>query len=126
MVYSIATKDCEISEKNLALLERYLYKLSDRISKFSTDLPLLYFVLRWQSKKDYYYGSIYLDLPKKRLYVNFQGKSIEEAIQLGFERIKKEVETYKGLHFTSDSEYYDHTNLEEILSKILSKRNRSI
>lgn len=126
MIYSISTKDCKISEKNLILLERHLYKLSDLISKFSSDLPLLYLVIRWHSKKDYYDGALFLDIPKKRLYAVFEGKSIEEAVQLGFERIEREIDTYKGLHFTSDSEYYDRSTLEEALSKILSKRSRIV
>lgn len=126
MIYSISTKDCKISEKNLTLLERHLYKLSDLISKFSSDLPLLYLVIRWHSKKEYYDGGIFLDIPKKRLYCSFHGKSIEEAIQLGFERIEKEVKNYKGLHFASNSEYYDHSNLKDVLSKIISRRNRAL
>lgn len=122
MIYSISTKDCKISEKNLTLLERHLYKLSDLISKYSSDLPLLYLVIRWQSKKDFYYGSIFLDIPKKRLFCSFYGKSIEEALELGFERIEKEIETYKGLHFVSDSEYYDRSTLEEALWTIFNKK----
>lgn len=122
MIYTLSSKGLQISEKNLVLIEKYLFKLSSLISQFSSDLPLLYLVIRWQSKKDFYYGSIFLDIPKKRLFCSFSGKSIEEALELGFERIKKEIETYKGLHFMSDSEYYDHLSLEEALWTIFNKK----
>lgn len=126
MIYTISAKGCQISKKNLVLIERYLFKLSDLVSKLSSDLPLFYLVIRWQSKKDFHYGSIFLDIPKKRLFCSFSGKSIEEALELGFQRIKKEVKTYKGFHFPSDSEYYDRSTLEEALFRILSRRNRSV
>lgn len=61
----------------------------------------------------YYNGTIMLRLPKKPLVAHIFGTTIDEAINIGFERLVKELETYKGEHFQGHSEYSNHRSIRK-------------
>ncbi|OGH17291.1 MAG: hypothetical protein A3C30_01665 [Candidatus Levybacteria bacterium RIFCSPHIGHO2_02_FULL_40_18] len=124
MKYTISTKLFRLSDKDY----KYIQKLAEKLLQFipfkDSDYPLLEIVLRKNKKKSlkvqplhgheaadnpvYYDGKLDLILPKKRLVSKMLGKTVDEAIKDGFDELFRELETYKGLHFGSDSEYYDH------------------
>lgn len=114
MIYRLTTKNCSISGFTKKIIDKNIQKLSHFLIHFQDDLPILSLVIRGNKRKNYYDGSITLQLPKKVLFASINGSNIDEAVLLGFERIKKELETYKGLHFNSNSKYYDHRSIKNI------------
>ncbi|OGH42235.1 MAG: hypothetical protein A3H79_03800 [Candidatus Levybacteria bacterium RIFCSPLOWO2_02_FULL_36_8b] len=124
MIYAVTAKRCEISKENLEMLEKHLNKLCKFLPFSSSDISLSSLVINWHKKKNYYDGSITLKLPKKLLYASFIGNSIEEAIQLGLDRIQKEVKTYRGFHMQNDSEYFDRNSINETKTgNMIKKKN---
>ncbi|OGH20760.1 MAG: hypothetical protein A3D74_05545 [Candidatus Levybacteria bacterium RIFCSPHIGHO2_02_FULL_37_13] len=124
MHYTITTKDCSLSEGLEKYLQVHIEKLAKFLPKFDRDLPLLDIIVRKHKKKSlkkagkkhidnpvYYDGTLKLILPKKPLVVKILGKTIEEATNLGFSHLLKELETYKGKHMSSDSEYFDRRSI---------------
>lgn len=121
MIYNISAKNCHLSKLTKENIEKNIINLSKYLSNFTEDLPLFFLLIRWHRKKDYYDGSIILRIPKKPLFATFKGDSIYESVQLGFERIRRELEEYKGLHFPSYSEYFDHTSLRKFNESLFLK-----
>jgi len=64
-------------------------------------------------------GTIKMVLPKKPLIVRFKKATIDEAVNIGFDRLFKEIETYKGKHFTNNSEFYNHDTIRKVGTGIL-------
>lgn len=138
MVYTIALKRCRLSDFAFKYIEEHVVKLAQFLSDFDPDLLLLNLVIRKHKKRRlnhisesvldrgetqigtanpkaeaplYYDGTIVLVLPKKPLIVHFLGQTLSEAVSIGFERLFKELDTYKGKHFPNDSEYFDHRSV---------------
>jgi len=140
MKYTISTKHCSLSDKNLKHIEKHVAKINHMLPNLDTDEAQLDLLLRENKKRRldhvrletfeedhtektieninpkasdpiYFDGTIRLVLPKKPLAVHLKGASIDEAINVGFERLFKEIETYKGKHYADDSEYFDHTTI---------------
>lgn len=140
MIYNITTKDFKLSDKELNYIERYIQKVTNYLSVPDSDLPLIDLIIRKYKEKRldhgdelisedpkvliidvypkfktpiYYEGRILLRIPKKPLVVNFCGGTVEEAVDIAFERIFKELEKYEGKHIQSDSDYYDHESIRK-------------
>lgn len=112
MVYTIATKGCKLSDKILDHIEKHIKKLVSFLPQFDPDLPFFELIIKKHKRKRLNYdGTIMLRLPKKPLATHIIGANIDEAINIGFKRIVKELKTYKGEHFQSDSGYFDHTSI---------------
>ncbi len=62
----------------------------------------------------YYDGTIKLITPKKPLVTSLLGKTLEEAIEKGFRHLIREISKYKGMHFRSHSEFFDHSSIRGI------------
>ena len=140
MKYTISTKHCSLSDKNLEHIDQHIAKINRMLPNLGSDAAELDIVIRQNKKRRlnhikldefeenhgtltigytnpkspdpiYINGTIKLTLPKKPLAVNLEGASIDEAINIGFERLFKELKTYKGKHYASNSEYFDHTTI---------------
>lgn len=61
----------------------------------------------------YYSGTIHLRLPKKMLVATLEGAHAEEALRVGFDRLFREIEKYKGKHFPSYSQYQDNRSIRK-------------
>ena len=142
MKYTVTTKHLKLSEKTLAHIERHVKKINHMLPFLDPDAVTLDFVLRKNRKKRlnhikieifeedhqeksieqinpkaespiYYDGTIKMILPKKPLVVHIAGENIDQAINIGFERLFKELETYKGRHLVDDSEYFNHDTIRK-------------
>lgn len=139
MIYNITTKGFKLSNQKLIYIDRYAKKVTRFLSDL--DIHLLHFdiiIKKYKSKRldhgrkilqtdseainfevhpkfkspIYYEGRIWLQIPKKSLVSHSKGSTSEEAIDIGFKRLIKELETYEGKHFPNDSEYYNHTSIK--------------
>lgn len=122
----ITAKGFRFSPTDREKINGYISKLSRHLLKFKEALPILTFVLKKdkttssapKEKSAYYYeGTIKLLLPKKPLIAHIRESYTIEAIESGFKRIIKELQTYKGKHFKSHSDYKNH---DSIKTKILA------
>lgn len=135
MLFSLTSKGCQLSPHSFKTLDWHLQKISKNLPHFREDLPLLRLVLRRNIDKyypksnhslqhksyskikpalAYFEGSMTFRLDKKRLYVNFKGQTVDECLKTGFDRIYKELEKYKDLHFPAESEYPDHSTIRSV------------
>lgn len=110
----ITTKGFKLSPKDKEKVESYLSKLSRYLIQFREKLPIFTFILRKDKKVStspkekspfYYEGTMKLSLPKKPLVAHIRETFVVEAIEKGFKRILKELQTYKGKHFKAHSDY---------------------
>lgn len=127
MKYTVSTKHCILSEKTLKHLRRHIEKLDQMLPGFDPDLVSLDIVFRRKRERKlnhtnptpkapdfiYFEGTIKMVLPKKPLIVCFKENTIDQAVNIGFERLFKEIETYKGKHFPNDSEFYNHDTIRK-------------
>lgn len=139
MKYVITTKQCVLSKDIEHYVEQEVSKLVRFLRRHDPILPTLDIVIRKHKKRrlnhraladgfsdhqwtilmvhpkadssHYYDGMMKLLLPQKPLVVHFKGKTTDEALNVGFARLMKELETYKGKHFESDSQYFDHRSI---------------
>ena len=142
MNYHITTKVCTLSGTVRDHFLRHLRQIEKDLSDMDPNLPILDVIVREHNKKRlnhhaieemelngskaylktvhpkypssvYFDGSIRLILPKKPLFVKFEGGVIDKALDVGFERLLKELETYKGKHFSGYSAYRDHSSIRD-------------
>ena len=132
MIFHLTAKGCQISETSYGNIRRHLEKIERVLPNIENDLIVLRLVVRkntdryypmrthphkhktysdGKSALAYFEGSISCLLHKKKLYVHFKGQTVDECVDLGFERFFKEVEKFKDLHFASESEYPDHMSI---------------
>ena len=134
MILKITCKNCELSEDNHKHIQANLEKIVKALPHVESDLIVFRLTLKrntdkyhpqrthphshktYSDKKPslaFYEGSITFRLDKNRLYVHFKGRTIDECINLGFERIFEEIEKFKDIHYTTESEYPDHSTIRE-------------
>jgi len=142
MKYAVTMKHMKLSNKVLARIKRHVQKLSVLFSEMEEDLPFLEIIVKKHKKRRlnhvtdeirfddtietiesvspkyhspvYYDGTIKLILPRKSLVAHTKGFLPDQAIDKGFVRLMKEAKTYKGKHFTGNSEYFDHRSIRKI------------
>lgn len=66
----------------------------------------------------YFDGTIYIPLPQRHLVVHMLGKSIKEALGVGFENLKEEIQKYKGRYFKGHSKYFDRRTLRRFPEEV--------
>lgn len=139
MIYNITAKNFDLSDRTLKDIDRYAKKLVKYLPGFDPDLLLMDFIIRKQKKhldnfvekveadhtstpvyeKKKTYGTVYYDgrillrIPAKPLAVRFKEDTVNKAISVGFARINKELQRYEGMHFTSNSGYYNHKSIRK-------------
>lgn len=110
--------------------KQYLEKLTEKLAHFmplkNPDFPLLEIIIRKYKKTIrgnrgkrgtesavYYEGTLELVLPKKRLIGKMLNRTVHEAIKDGFNALFREIEKYKGFHFSGYSKYYSHATIRK-------------
>lgn len=132
MILTLTAKGCRISDDSQKRIIKHLKKINQALPYLEEDLTVFRLLLkknidkyhpprmyphRHKSYMDtkpalaYFEGSITFRLDKKRLYAHFKGQTIDECINLGFNRIFEELEKYKDLHFPAESEYPDKVSI---------------
>lgn len=132
MIFKLTAKGVQIPEQTYKHINSHLNKIARILPDVEEDLIVLRFNLKknvdkyhpqkshahphksYSDKKTelaYYEGAITFRLEKKQLYVHFKGQTINECVNLGFERIFEEIEKFKDLHFSSTSKYPDHKSI---------------
>lgn len=127
MIFKFTCKHCRISNKSQRDISKHLAKLNQMLPDVQSDLVVLrltikknidkYYPLKKAYQKPslaYFEGSMTFRLNKNRFYTHFKGATIDECIKVGFERLSKEIEKYKDLHFSSESDYPDHRSIREV------------
>lgn len=140
MHLTVSTKLFRITDRDYSYIVRLAGKLVEFMPWEDPDYPLLDIVIRKHKKKSldhierklvsegsvrplhghetidspvYYDGTLDLILPQRRLVAKMLGKTVHEAIKDGFDELLAELDTYKGLHFVDDSEYFDHRTIRK-------------
>lgn len=135
MIFKLTAKNCQIPTASLRHLDAHLRKVTKFLPHIQKDLIVLRLFIRKNidryhpsrihphQNKSYadtkpelalFEGSMAFRLSKKRLYVHFKGKTIDECSNLGFDRIYKEIRRFKDLHFPAESKYPDHSTIRKL------------
>lgn len=129
MICKITAIRCQLPDFALEQIEKNLNKLVRLLAEFMPDLPLLSIVIRHHRQRDYppkhpgisrhtgimdyFEGSMVLHLPKAPLAAHFHGRTIEEGLGVGFDWLSNELERYRELHLSSDSDYPDQSTIRK-------------
>lgn len=132
MIFQLTCKNCRVSKKSLEYLNDYLNKFQRKLLKIPPDEIAVKLTIRknidryyppriyphphktYSDKKTalaFFEGSITFRLFKKRFYADFKGVTIDECIKTGFERLLKEVDRYRNLHFAAESDFVDKRSI---------------
>lgn len=132
MIFMLTHKDCQISDSSYDYINAHLEKLERYLPSVKEDEIVLRMFIRrnvdryhpprthLSAQRTYarkkpalanFEGSINFRFNKKRLYVHFKGQTIDECADTGFGLIFKELDKYKDTHFSSESEYPDHSTI---------------
>lgn len=103
MEISITHKDISLSESVLRNIDHSVGRLRRYLPNIPKDLSILR--LNVKKIKNFFEGSLGLNLPRENLNIHFRAKSLGGAINFGFERLLKRLIKYKGKHFVDNSEY---------------------
>lgn len=126
MIFKLTAKGCEISESAYRHIKTRLQKISQFLPRLSDDMIVFRMNIKrntdkyhpkrvyphshksYSDSKPYvanFEGSITFRMNKHSLYSGFRGHTIDESINLGFERIIKNLDKHKDLHFPAESKY---------------------
>lgn len=130
MIVQLSTSRLQIDPSTKERLKVELARISRFLPHLSEDLKLSLFMRKCHSKfhpvskykthHDYlktklklsnFEGWIKLILPKKVLYAQFEGLTVEEGIKVAKKNLRKEIKKYKDHHFKSQSEYPHHETI---------------
>lgn len=132
MIFKLTTKGFKVSKSTYEYISQHFDKIIQSLPNIEEDLIVFRLVLKKDTDryhpsrththphKDYshikpalahYDGSITFRLDKKQLYVHFKGQGVDECIDSGFRLIFRELEKFKDLHFSSESEYPNHSSI---------------
>lgn len=132
MIFKLTTKGCQVSDRTYQHITQHLAKITQALPDIEGDLIVFRLLIKKNIDKyhpprthshphksyadvkpelAYFEGSITFRLDKKPLFVHFKGQTIDECVNLGFERTFKELEKFKDLHFPSESEYPNHSSI---------------
>lgn len=95
----------------LQSIERHIDKIGTYLPHLPPDHPGIDIVVSRTVTVTGYRGSMLLSLPRKLLYVRFAQETLDAAFQEGFRKLLKEIQTYKGMHFSADSTYKNHESI---------------
>lgn len=132
MIFQLTARNIYISDTSRKIINRHIEKVESKLTNVNPDLVVLRLALRKNVDKYHpprthphphrgysdlkpalasFEGSVTFRLNKKRFYAHFKGQTINECTSLGFERLLEEIEKYKDLHFSSESDYPDHSSI---------------
>ena len=96
MKYSVSVKNGSLGITGENLLEKYVERLSKKLQVSADEVSELILVMKKHDRHHFYSGVFTLHLPGKSLIANTGDHTLEEALASGFEKLHREVETYKG------------------------------
>ncbi len=132
MIFKLTTKSCQVSDRSYKHITQHLAKITQTLPDIEEDLIVFRLTMRKnldryhpprthphphksyadvKSELAFFEGSITFRIGKKQLFTHFKGQTIDECINLGFDRIFNELEKYKELHFSAESEYPNHSSI---------------
>lgn len=123
MIIAVTAKGVQLKKATLAYINSQFEKATRFLPQVNPSSPLLNVLIKksndkYYPKKEYnrpglahFEGTVNLRLPKKMLYTQFKGQTIEECVNIGFKNLLKELKKYKSLHFMAQSEYPDHRTI---------------
>lgn len=132
MIFKLTTINCKLLPNNQIYIDQHLKKITQSLPDINEDLivfrlnlkrnidryhPSRSHPLSHRSYSDikpalaFFEGSINFRLDKKQLYVHFKGRTVNECLKQGFDLVFRELEKFKDLHFSSESEYSDHSSV---------------
>ena len=114
MNFCVTARHYQITSSLWDVVERHVQKIGNRLPNLNPNLGLIKLVIIRNKRRNYFDGSISFSVPKKHLYAYFQGVRVEEAVKNAFGRLFKELNKYKGKHFTNDSQYFRHESIRQI------------
>lgn len=134
MIFKLTTKNCQITDQSYKHINRHLIKITQALHDIEEDLIVLRLIVKKnidkyhpprihphthrsyadvKPKLAYFEGSITFRIDKRQLFVHFKGQTIDECIDSGFDRIFEELEKFKDLHFSAESEYPNHSSIRQ-------------
>lgn len=114
MVCKITTKNFKLSHDLDKLLKQLVSKIDHQLPNLVSDLPLVDLIIKKNPRKgNFFEGKLMLSLPKKNLIAHFEGASLGLSLHEGFDKLLKELKKYKGMHYSSDSTYFDHGSIRK-------------
>ncbi len=132
MIFQLTAKNCRVSDKLSNHINKHLTKITQALPNVASDLIVLRLTIKKNIDKyhpprvhphphrsyadlkpelAFFEGSMAFRLNKNSFYAHFKGMTIDECINLGFERLFEKLEKYKDLHFPDESEYPDHSSV---------------
>lgn len=103
MEFSITHHDINLSESILKKIDQRINRLTRYLPGIPKDLSKLR--LNIKKIRNFFEGSLGLNLPRENLNIHFRANSLGGAINFGFERLFKKLIKYKGKHFVNNSEF---------------------
>ena len=116
MNFCVTSRYYQVSNSLWEVIEKHIEKLEQRLPHLNPNLGLIKLVIKRNKRRNYFDGSISLSVPKKHLYAYCLGFYPEEEINNAFERLFKELGKYKGKHFASDSQYFNHESIRRFFA----------
>ncbi|MBI1863198.1 HPF/RaiA family ribosome-associated protein [Candidatus Microgenomates bacterium] len=116
MQFTITTKQTNLTEADYEYFEKFAAKLMKLTAWDQPDFPQLVMTVNKHKKGNApasYEGTLDLIIPKKRLVAKFNEKTIRSGIKSGFDKLFRELDKYKGMHFKNDSEFPKHRLIKE-------------
>lgn len=124
----LTCKNCRVSKKVRQYINKFLNKITRELSSVSSDQIVLRLLMRKNTDKyyplkkayqkpalAYFEGSITFRLKKNGFYSRFKGGTINECVKMGFERIIREIQEFRNLHYPSESDYPDRSSIRRII-----------
>ena len=137
MKFTISIKNFKLPQDQKShIAERHINKINHLFPTLKPDIDELDILIRKNhqhgkilnlpklSKPNYYDGDLKLTLPKKVLVVHLFGTNLSEVINRGFSKLIREIQSYKGTHFKSRSQYKNHNTIrghqDEFFTEVIS------
>ncbi len=97
MIYNVFYKKMEPMPQVEAQLEKKVSKLEELLPTFDDDTISLEVTFEKHARREEYYASLTLSLPKKKLRAKDKGFDAFNAMNLAFEELLREVKKFKDM-----------------------------
>ncbi len=102
MKISTASKNCEIYEASVKIIDLKTKKIEKMLKKMDPDSIKLDLILKYEK---FFVCLINVSLPSGNIEVHSQDFAQDRSIRLSFDKLTDEIEKYKETHFPSHSKY---------------------
>lgn len=118
MICDFTLRDLELTPKQEKALQKRLVSLKRKLQHFTSDVVRLSIVVKKHEKNNFYSATFKMSLPKKLLVARSGGHSIEAVLGMGFEKLERHVDEYKGTYFIGGSTYPDRSSIRDIIVQL--------